>query len=66
MNFELFIDQNESMTHITNNSCKELVVSVRPIWPNRKYREIEIIKGHSFVILEGKIDLSTLSFRWEI
>lgn len=54
---EIFLD----ITKITNDSPLDLLISLKPIKPKRKYFSILLVAKGTFAIYESPLDLSKIS-----
>jgi hypothetical protein len=55
------IDKFQHITRIANNSEYDILVSIKPIKPKRKYTDIALVAKGTFAIYEKSMDLSRLS-----
>jgi len=59
------VSQCSGVTKIVNNTRHNLVISVKPIKPKRKHRDVFIIKPGCFMLDENHLTLEQLSFSLE-
>ncbi len=57
----IMIETIKHITKITNKSNLDVVISIKPVKPKRKYIDILLVKKGEFLIDENEIDLSQIS-----
>lgn len=59
--------QKNGLTIIENHSNLNIIISLKPVPPKRKYNDIILIRPNSFKLFDKhyKIDLTTISFSME-
>lgn len=60
--FDFYIKDN--ITWIRNDSTMNLEVIALPIHPKRKHTTILILIPHQFIIIENKMDITRLAFKF--
>lgn len=57
----LLIEKSGYITKITNESELDVIVSIKPIKPKRKYVDMLLVPRGQFLVHEVEIDLSRIS-----
>ena len=57
--------QRERLTEFENKTDLNLLISIKPIKPKRKYDDLLVVPPRSFKIIEDRLDLTKLSFTLE-
>lgn len=57
----IMIETLKHITKITNKSNLDMILSIKPVKPKRKYIDILLVKKCEFLIYENEIDLSKIS-----
>lgn len=65
MNNILKIEKLGKITKFTNYSNMNVIISILPIKPKRKYIDIFLIRAREFHIYEDEIDMTKISIRFE-
>ena len=65
MNEFFKIEKNGNITKFTNFSEYIIVISLKPIKPKRKYKDLFVVRAREFLIDEYNIDMNIISFRFE-
>jgi hypothetical protein len=64
-NLILKIEKIDGLWKFTNNSDYTIIISCIPAKLKRKYVDVMTIFSDNFAMIDSKIDLSSLSFRFE-